>query len=111
MKPEKPPGRGHSTDPPAGGSLGIACLPAYRVISMFSSDAFRTSCNRRSFLNQSLAGLGTFALAGLLNPRLFADAKAERWAVAIKPHHKPRINRVIWLCMAGGPSHLETFDY
>jgi hypothetical protein len=78
---------------------------------MFSSDAFRTSCNRRSFLNQSLAGLGTFALAGLLNPRLFADAKAERWAGAIKPHHKPRIKRVIWLCMAGGPSHLETFDY
>jgi len=27
------------------------------------------------------------------------------------PHHPPRIKRVIFLCMAGGPSHLETFDY
>ncbi|MBO0696814.1 MAG: DUF1501 domain-containing protein [Zavarzinella sp.] len=78
---------------------------------MLPPDAFRTYCNRRSFLNQSLAGLGTFALAGLLNPRLFADAKAERWTGSIKPHHKPKIKRVIWLCMAGGPSHLETFDY
>ena len=27
------------------------------------------------------------------------------------PHHAPRVKRVIFLCMAGGPSHLETFDY
>ena len=26
-------------------------------------------------------------------------------------HYKPRAKRVIWLTMAGGPSHLETFDY
>src|SRR5829696_896043 len=78
---------------------------------MLSPDAFRTRCNRRSFLNHSLAGLGTFALAGLLNPRLFAETKADRWTGAIKPHHKAKVKRVIWLCMAGGPSHLETFDY
>jgi Protein of unknown function (DUF1501) len=78
---------------------------------MFSLDAFRTHGNRRSFLNHSLAGLGTFALAGLLNPRLFAETKVDRWTGAIQPHHKPKVKRVIWLCMAGGPSHLETFDY
>jgi hypothetical protein len=27
------------------------------------------------------------------------------------PHHPARVKRVIHLCMAGGPSHLETFDY
>src|SRR5262249_37668191 len=27
------------------------------------------------------------------------------------PHFKPRIKRVIYLYMAGGPSHLETMDY
>jgi len=27
------------------------------------------------------------------------------------PHYPPKIKRVIFLCMAGGPSHLETFDY
>src|SRR5829696_1478806 len=73
-------------------------------------EALRARCNRRSFLGQSLAGLGTFGLANLLNPSLFADARAEKWPGAIKPHHKPRIKRVIWLCMAGGPSHLETLD-
>ena len=26
------------------------------------------------------------------------------------PHFDPRVKRVIFLCMAGGPSHLETFD-
>ena len=26
-------------------------------------------------------------------------------------HHPPKIKRVIWLYMSGGPSHLETFDY
>ena len=31
--------------------------------------------------------------------------------VLCSPHHPPRAKRVIWLTMAGGPSHLETFDY
>ena len=26
-------------------------------------------------------------------------------------HHAPKAKRVIHLCMAGGPSHLETLDY
>jgi hypothetical protein len=78
---------------------------------MLPPDAFRTWCHRRSFLNHSLAGLGTFALANLLHPRVFAESKVEKWTGAIKPHHQAKIKRVIWLCMAGGPSHLETFDY
>ena len=73
-------------------------------------ESFRTSCNRRSFLGRS-AGVGSLALAGLMDPRVFADAKAEKWPGAIKPHHKPRVKRVIYLYMAGGPSHLETLDY
>ena len=27
------------------------------------------------------------------------------------PHFAPKAKRVIFLCMAGGPSHLETLDY
>jgi len=43
----------------------------------------------------------------MLQPRLFAAATG-----AIQPlHFKPKAKRVIWLSMAGGPSHLETFDY
>jgi Protein of unknown function (DUF1501) len=73
-------------------------------------DALRTRCDRRSFLGHSMAGIGTFALANVLSPQLFAESKVEKWPGAIKPHHKARVKRVIWLCMAGGPSHLETFD-
>ena len=78
---------------------------------MTSFQSLRSRVHRRSFLGQSLGGLGTFALANVLNPQLFADTKVERWPGAIKPHHKPKVKRVIWLYMAGGPSHLETFDY
>jgi dTDP-glucose 4,6-dehydratase len=30
---------------------------------------------------------------------------------AKKPHFEAKAKRVIYLCMAGGPSHLETFDF
>ena len=57
------------------------------------------------------------ALASLLNPRLFAAEQPqpntdERWRGVVNPTHlKPRAKRIIYLCMAGGPSHLETLDY
>ena len=72
---------------------------------------------RRAFLGRMASGLGSLALASLLEPRLFAgDAtgtiKIPHYNGAIKPRHfAPKIKRVIWLYMAGGPSHLETFDY
>lgn len=28
-----------------------------------------------------------------------------------QPHFAPRARRVIFLCMRGGPSHLDSFDY
>jgi hypothetical protein len=69
---------------------------------------------RRTFLGQAARGVGSLALAALMNPSLLrADGgKLERWRGAVRPlHFKPRGKRVIVLCMAGGPSHLETFDY
>jgi hypothetical protein len=69
---------------------------------------------RRAFLGRTAAGLGGVALAALLNPRLFAeDAKPspKGKGVVNPPHFPPKVKRVIWLYMAGGPSHLETFDY
>jgi hypothetical protein len=69
--------------------------------------------NRRSFLNRSGFGIGSVALASLLNNELdAAPGSAEKWTGVIKkPHHPARAKRVIHLCMAGGPSHLETLDY
>jgi Protein of unknown function (DUF1501) len=57
------------------------------------------------------------ALASLLKPaRLKGDETAkiatDHWPGAVHPlDFRQRIKRVIYLYMAGGPSHLETFDY
>jgi hypothetical protein len=70
---------------------------------------FAASINRRSFLFRSAYGLGGLALARLLEA---APSAAERWrSVLARPHLPVRARRVIHLCMAGGPSHLETFDW
>ncbi|WP_298868257.1 DUF1501 domain-containing protein [uncultured Gimesia sp.] len=69
---------------------------------------FDNNSTRRSFLRQSALGIGPAALLSLLSRDASADGLGE--GVISKPHFKPRVKRVIHLCMAGGPSHLETFD-
>ena len=70
---------------------------------------------RRTFLRHGSYGIGAAALATMLDPQqgLGADADIEvpKWD-GIYPVAKGagRIKRVIHLCMAGGPSHLETLD-
>jgi len=79
--------------------------------------AFERSINRRTFLTRSAYGLGGLALASLLNPGLIgrasaAEVKQGHWKGIINPPHFPiRAKRIIHLCMAGGPSHLESFDF
>jgi hypothetical protein len=74
---------------------------------------FAQQQTRRSFLGRASQGVGKLALASLMNPVLYAAAKAtEHGAGVVNPfHYTSRAKRVIWLSMAGGPSHLETFDY
>jgi hypothetical protein len=68
---------------------------------------------RRTFLSQSGVSLGTMALSSLLARSLPAAATSDGAprGVLRELHHPPKIKRVIWLYMSGGPSHLETFDY
>lgn len=80
----------------------------------FNEEAFQRSINRRTFLTRSAYGLGGLALATLFNPRLLAADAPVRHGIpgAISPlHFPPKAKRVIHLCMAGGPSHVEAFDY
>ncbi len=66
---------------------------------------------RRTFLRQH--GLGAVALASLLptgRQHVAAEHAGTGLGVVQPMHHSPRVKRVIHLCMAGGPSHLETFD-
>jgi hypothetical protein len=67
---------------------------------------------RRTFLGRSARGLGAMALASLIRPgSALADSGTDRWRGVVNPPHvRPRAKRVIFLCMAGGPSHLETLD-
>ncbi|MFT4513954.1 MAG: hypothetical protein ACI89X_002481 [Planctomycetota bacterium] len=65
--------------------------------------------SRRRFL---ASGLGAVAAPILLNKSGLVAPPDPRWQGVVNPrHHAPRIKRVIHLYMAGGPSHLETFDY
>jgi Protein of unknown function (DUF1501) len=67
------------------------------------------SLSRRAFLGRSAHGLGALALSSLINP---ASAVQEKWrGILAHPHLPAKARRVIWLTMAGGPSHLETFDH
>ncbi len=68
---------------------------------------------RRVFLGRTSQGVGALALAAMFSPdKLRAAAtQSDKWQGIVKPFHfPPRAKRVIWLTMAGGPSHLETFD-
>jgi hypothetical protein len=81
---------------------------------MSFDDPTRT-LTRRGFLDAGAVGLGSIALSSLLpGPAAAGSAlsQLDRWTgVANPPHFVPRAKRVIQLYMAGGPSHLETFDY
>ena len=65
------------------------------------------SVHRRSFLKNSGLGLG----AAALNSMLLSDSSGSIPGVSGLPDLPFKAKRVIFLCMAGGPSHLETFDY
>ncbi len=70
--------------------------------------------NRRWFLKQCGVGLGSIALASLLNTETaHAATKAViRNPLAPKsPPVKPKAKRVVYIFMAGGPSQLDLFDY
>lgn len=67
--------------------------------------------NRRTFLSTNGVGLGAAALQTLVSRNSSAAASEEPGGQAGLPHFPARAKRVIFLCMAGGPSHLETFDY
>ncbi|HEY2841948.1 MAG TPA: DUF1501 domain-containing protein [Pirellulales bacterium] len=87
-------------------------------------DPIEQTLVRRAFLGRATTGVGSLALASLLNPKLLGAAEAPAqpvstpvgeegpWrGVIMQPHFPLRIKRVIYLYMAGGPSHLETLDY
>lgn len=63
--------------------------------------------SRRQLLKSAASGFGYLAFAGVAH-----QAAASSSLLAAKAtHFAPRAKRVIFLCMNGGPSHLDLFDY
>ncbi len=73
------------------------------------SQHIRPITTRRDFLTNAFCGFGTLALAALLDGE---RARAAGNPLSPKPPHlvDPPAKAVIFLFMAGGPSHVETFD-
>jgi uncharacterized protein (DUF1501 family) len=63
---------------------------------------------RRAFLSRAAGGAAGAALATLLHADAVRAAPAP--ASRVEPSLPVRAKRVIWMTMAGGPSHLELFD-
>lgn len=75
----------------------------------------RTGLNRRQFLTNVGGGIGAIALAKILSEEnLLASSQGPVGGVdpmAVKaPHYEPKVKRVIYLFMHGGPSHVDLFD-
>lgn len=75
---------------------------------------------RRHFFSRSATGIGTAALASLLNPDLFAAGNAAPnpnvgsvpvGGLPDVPHFAAKAKRVIYLFMSGAPSQLDMWDY
>jgi hypothetical protein len=69
---------------------------------------------RRQFFGRSAMGLGTAALATLLNREAFGAAASTRNSspgLPDLPHFAPKAKRVIYLFQNGAPSHVDLFDY
>ena len=71
---------------------------------------FANTINRRAFLRNASYSVGSAALGSFFHRDLQA---APRWngVLGDKLHMPAKAKTVIHLCMAGGPSHLETLDY
>ena len=64
---------------------------------------------RRQFFSKSAVGIGTAALASLLNRDLLAGSITG--GLSDLPHFAPKAKRVIYLLQNGAPPHLDTFDW
>lgn len=68
--------------------------------------------SRRTMLKTTCSGFGYLAFAALAHEEAARASRGRDNPLAPKKtHFAARAKRVIFLCMEGGPSHLDTFDY
>jgi hypothetical protein len=70
---------------------------------------------RRHFFGKMATGIGSAALASVMNPSLFgaepAAPAADSYGILPALHFAPKAKRVIWLFMADAPSQLDLFEH
>ena len=76
----------------------------------FLEQEFAKSMTRRHFFGRAGTGIGSVALASLLNQKLFAGEAKQSIGALKALHFAPKAKRVIYLFMSGGPSHIDLFD-
>ncbi|MCC7237007.1 MAG: DUF1501 domain-containing protein [Bryobacterales bacterium] len=75
------------------------------------SEHIRWCRSRREFLTDAFCGMGSLAFTQMLFEEKMRAAPANANPLAPHPpHFAAKAKAVIFLFMAGGPSHLETFD-
>ncbi|MGZ0170266.1 MAG: DUF1501 domain-containing protein [Planctomycetales bacterium] len=67
--------------------------------------------SRRQLLQNVSAGFGYLAFAGMSSAQAADEATSNNPLALKTPHFPARAKRVIFLCMPGGPSHVDSFDY
>lgn len=70
--------------------------------------------SRRDFFHWSVSGLGSVAASHLLMRQGLLGAVASQEpapGAPMGPHYQPKAKRVIHLCLCGGLSHIDSFDY
>jgi Protein of unknown function (DUF1501) len=68
--------------------------------------------SRRTLLKTTSSGFGYLAFAALAHEQAALASNEQTNPLAPKKaHFTPRAKRVIFLCMEGAPSHVDTFDY
>jgi hypothetical protein len=67
--------------------------------------------SRREFLKTTSSGFGYLAFAALAHQQALRAATGAGPLAPKTPHFSARAKRVIFLCMQGGPSHVDMLDY
>ena len=66
---------------------------------------------RRALLQRGGLGLGSFALAEMLQKETTSAGDNQSPLTVKKPHFPAKAKSVIYLHMVGAPSHLDLFDF
>lgn len=84
---------------------------------MNPQERYIQSETRRQFFRKGALGLGTAALASLIQGEAAAAPVQPTWCAPIDgglpglPHRAPKAKRAIYLFMSGAPSQLDMYDY